>query len=369
MEKNCFYHASLFPTQYDKSYAKRRIQDFEKLLKILKPHLIPKHSVHILEDKMKEYINAHQPENRPLVEDLLKKVLCIPFKEFHQSLMNQAKRFSENNKEPYVLVIGANFNIEDMANIYKSNFWTMLLAYPHIPKPIDIVFNLTLAVQMYYPDIKNFVVIDDCAYSGSQLYVGMKDANIELRGKGLEHNMGNEIHKLNVVKVLNEDKLCNIHLIIPYISTIAYRRFLTYTFPLGFEVILYFENVIKQYNMLFAPDIFRKLSLLYLNCSQYLNEKYNVPIFELGSLVPVIFQHKIADLVSTIGIVITDGTVLDNPDIQIRFIEECMDDNKEVHFQSMTPNSCPILSPYKKFANILFGVYYKSDDTEDDFLI
>jgi len=353
---NCFYHTSLLNTQYKKEYAKTRIKDFEKLLEILKPYLKPKNTITILEDKMNEYILAHLPENQGYIRKMLSKVICVNFTEFHKNLMSQITEF--NNKignSPYVLIIGVTSDQgADLAhiNIYKSNFWIMLLSYPHLKKPIDIVFNFKVAIRMYYPLIKDFLIMDDCSYSGSQFFHVIEDLNVELRFEKNEQSI--DFYSLDVVKIpVVKNKMLNLHMVIPYISSTAFDKLSKINIVSDIKMIFYFEFLIKNYGLVLYTNALNTLDHLY---------KHFVTWVDFGTLTPIIFQHKIADMLSTISIVLINGQVLDNDTIRIPFIKECIysEENNNPDLFNLENESlqkkvyCPE-PPYLFFRNILLN--------------
>lgn len=353
MNKNCFYNESEFTKLYDKNSSKR-IKDFEKILEILKQDLKPKKSVHILSDKLKEYIKAYKPENQPLIRELLQKVVCVNFKQFHESLMNQLKKFSETFKEDYVLVIPNSLDI-----VNSSNFWVMLLSYQDMRKPIDIVFDLSNAITLHYPKIKNYVIMDDCIYNGT-MDIEIHNANtIIQKNKEKKYPMWDR----DVVKVHNvQDASCYLHIIAPYMGSSAYEYLCEESISLNIKLKFYFEYLVKQVSYV-LNDL--TITDLYEDIIRY----YNLPTNLMLLLLPIIFQHDIANADRTISLILSDGQVLDNPELQIRFIEECTDKIKEVHFNSLTDANCPSLRPYAYFKKILEKTYGNWDDVENDQLI
>jgi len=366
--KNCFYHDSLFGTHFKRKYASKRIHDFEEIHKILKNKLVPKNSITVLEDKLDEYILAHKPENRMAVKMMLSKVVCVDFKEFHQSLKNQINFFNEKINKPYVLVIGTTSIQGDSIyelNIYKSNFWVMLISYPDLKKPIDIVFNLLVAMRMY-PEVNDFLILDDCSYSGQQFesIIGSATNDFKYKDNGSINkkwffNWSYVSETETKIKTVTK-KITNLHLIVPYISYTAQDMFNRVQMLSEFNLHLYNEYVIKNFTALLDYHDLILLRNLYSNFLPYNN---------FGSLTPIIFQHKIADNLSTIALVLINGQVLDNKEFKIPFIKECIysQDNKNPDLRDLDKKSlewkvsCPV-PPYASFKTSLKKFYGNHDD-------
>ena len=84
---------------------------------------------------------------------------------------------------------------------------------------------------------------------------------------------------------------------------------------------------------------------------------------DIGSLIPIFFEHKIADLVSTIDLILIKGQVLDNPKKRLVFINSCMYNMKDPNKRELNPKLkdynykklyCPN-PPYLNFKKILFS--------------
>jgi hypothetical protein len=91
-------------------------------------------------------------------------------------------------------------------------------------------------------------------------------------------------------------------------------------------------------------DDAKKLYKLYSN----IYSNYN-PL----TLIPIFFDHKIADGLSTVELILTKGQVLDNPGLRLIFVEPCDELYSDMPKQDIYKILyCPI-PPYHSFKKIL----------------
>jgi len=366
-EENCFINKSLYYTHVNIEYRKKRINDFNKIYKKLKNHLKPKEKTIINKKKMEIYINMHKKENIPLIRKILEVTQYISFDEFKKSLFNQIEKFNnyleQHNIKKYIFCIGvsndggsSNVNF----NIYKSNFWTFLLVYHLLKiKPFDIMLNLKDAIRIYYNEsslkIDNFLLMDDCSYSGSQVVENViYDAATELMHTNKNSFMTDDLMKKTIYHPI-QNKVLNVHYIIPYLSKIAYDKLKLLELKTQINVIIYTNNIINPYKDIIDKNIMDKIKKLYSFYISYVN---------IDNLIPIFFDHKIADSISTIDLILIKGQVLDNPKKRYVFINACIYNKNDPDKEEFNPKTtdgvkfndkkiyCPI-PPYLYFPELL----------------
>lgn len=357
---NVFLDKTQFVTHHQKKYRKRRLNDFNYIYKKLKSHLKPTEKTNIDEKLCKKYISLHKKENQPLIKSIVDAVQHISFKEFYGELKKQISYFNDhidkNKIKKYVFVIGVNNDGGSSStdyNIFKSNIWVLLLGWKYLKiKPYDIMLNLNTAIRLYANELTNFLLMDDCSYSGSQLFNNViKPASTELLYQKEDGYMIVDKNAKIYQPVQNQNKYCNIHLIIPYMSDIASNKVCEINNITGLNVIKYTSFIINSYGKIFDDDTIKKINKLYQKFYSYV---------DFRDLIPVFFDHKIADSVSTIDLILIKGQVLDSKK-KLVFIKECQYDKNDPTKKDFDPSTkhfiqkklyCPI-PPYLNFQKIL----------------
>ena len=345
---NVFLHEKYFDTFFNQNLREKRLEDINNLSKIYSKNKLLKVTKDYNIDKklLEKWINSHKTENdKNIARSLINPITYISFDIFYENLLYSTKKFNQyiiNNKiKKYYLIIGANdgggTDSSRYINIEKSNFWTLLLIYPHLEqKPYDIVLNLNQALEFSIFDIirekpKNlrtdFVFVDDASYSGSQLFnytIGTQlinkkylDAIYNLQTK----NVISEITKNNIntkknaynfyspLKKMNDLSLyssnVNIHIIVPYISTCAYELGNEIHLKKNINIHFYNNYLVSSYEKYYKynDDILDNLRKTYENFGFNKN------------LIPLYFAHKMPDGVSTIDYILLSGIVVNNSDI------------------------------------------------------
>ena len=134
----------------------------------------------------------------------------------------------------------------------------------------------------------------------------------------------------------------NIHLLVPYISQIAFNKLSNLENKTCLNIIKYNKYIVNQFmNVLSVADLDKLYSL------------YNM-FYQANTdiLIPIFFDHKIADSISTIELILIKGQVLDNKDKQLIFIDECDIYNNQDPNYIFSRLYCPV-PPYHKFEKIL----------------
>ncbi len=357
---NIFLNKENFIKHHNKEYRLERINDFVNIYNILKTHLIPKEKAYINEKKLEKYIMSHKKDNRELVRKVLEQVVNVSFKKFQNELKKQIEKFNyylkKNSIKKYIFVLGvgndAGASTMDY-NLFKSNFWVFLLGWKYLKiKPYDILLNLNVAIRLYYEQIKDFLLMDDCSYSGDQMFNQViKVASTEFLFYDKKGFIVREELKKTVYEPVQE-KLVNLHLIIPYISNISYNKIANLDLITGFDIIRYNSYIINSFKDVISAENLKKINALY-------NQYYEWVDF--GNLIPIFFEHKIADMVSTIDLILIKGKVLDVPNKQVVFIDACEYDEKDPKKYDLDPKKkdfykkklyCPN-PPYLNFEKIL----------------
>jgi hypothetical protein len=326
MDKNIYTNKELFSYHFDIKKKERRLNDFEKIYNILKFHIEPTSKAKINETKIKDYINLYKNENKEFIKRVLH---CI-------------------NHIEYIFIFGVNNQIGSSNldfNLYKSNLWMILLIWDKLLiKPIDIILNIKIAIQLYGDSVE-YLIVDDCSYSGSQIVdqVLYSDASESLYKYPSSFLIRNNVYNKSMFKPVQKHNI-KIHLFIPYLSWIAWNKINELKLLTCFDIILYEKYILNEYNILLSDKDSSKLNKLYSN----IYKDYN-PL----KLIPIFFDHKIADGMSTIELILTKGQVLDDYDKKLIFVEPCdklydnmLDENKKKILY------CPI-PPYHKFKKIL----------------
>ena len=362
---NIYLNKDSFIKHHQIEFKNQRINDYKEIYGILKNKLKPKTKANINKKKLNKYINLYKKENRKIISEVIKNTVNISFKEFYNELKIQIEKFNkyikENSINEYIFVLGVGNNCGASTldfNIFKSNLWVFMLGWKYLKiKPYDIILNLNTALRLYYPKIKDFLLVDDCSYSGDQMFNQViKVASTEF----LFHDKKGYLIKTEINHTLYQpvqEKLANIHLVIPYISKIAYEKIKELDLMTGFNIIRYNSYIINPFKNILSITSLRIISDLYKNFYNYI---------DFGNLIPIFFEHKIADMLSTIDLILIKGQVLDDPTKRLVFIDSCEYSkknkfNQEYNFNKKGFNDfkiyCP-MPPYLLFEQIL-RKYYK----------
>jgi hypothetical protein len=353
MDNNVFINKDLLKTHFLRKHRKTRIRDMNIIHERLRNHLKPKEKPTIDNRLLKKWVNAHKKENRALVMRIIKNVRYISFKKFYDELIAQVKRFKEQIRgKKYILVIGvgsaSGANIANF-DIYKSNFWCMMLIWEYL-KPYDIIFNLNTAIRLYYPNIKDYIVIDDASYSGYQLVENIiKLSSTELLYDDKDAYISDDTTNKTIYRPVQE-KYFNVHLIVPFFSEPAMRRLNNIDISTGIRVIKYISYIIKPFGSIMDMDDITKIEKMYMEHNKNMSFR---------DLIPIYFEHKIADDISTIAIILIKGKVLDDKNKRVVFIKACEYDSKDIYKKDLDPKEplykkvyCPV-PPYMKFRKLL----------------
>ena len=356
-QDNIFLNKEYFWMHHRLEHRKRRLRDFSFIISRLKNRLVPKGNLKIDDNLLEKYINLHKKENRHLIREIMKNLQFVSFKDFLKFLNEQINRFNDyiKNKKKYIFVLGVGNDVGFSSidfNLFKSNLWVFLLAWKYLKiKPYDIVLSLNTAIRLYYSKCDDFVLMDDCSYSGSQLVESvLKSASSELLYHCNDCFVINEKDSVTYKPVLN--KKCNIHIIVPFISTIAMNKINDFQITSSMNVIMYVSKIVKSYGNILDEQTINKIRDLYKKFYTYIN---------FAELIPIFFQHKIADMVSTIDLILIKGQVLDNPNKKLVFIKECQYNKNKLERKDFDPKQenfiykklyCPI-PPYLKFNDYL----------------
>ena len=352
MENNVFTNKELYSYHFTKENRIRRLEDFTKIYNILKTHLEPINKARINEEKIKKYIELYKDENQNFIKRVLNSINHISFNKFCDDTWEQLKKFNSNikkNNKDYIYILGVNDqngSSNTDFNIYKSNLWMFMLIWDKLDKkPIDIILNIKFAIK-FYGDTVEYLIVDDCSYSGTQiveqtLYL---DASETLYKYPDSFLIKNDIYKKTMFKPVQNHNI-KIHLFIPYLSFIAWSKINELKLMTSYDIILYEKYILNEFGVVLSSDDGIKLNKLYSN---FYKCNYN-PL----NLIPIFFDHKIADGLSTVELILTKGQVLDNPNLKLIFVEPCDKlyddlDEKDIY----KPLYCPI-PPYHSFKKIL----------------
>jgi hypothetical protein len=358
-QDNIFLNKEYFGQNHNLQHRKKRLRDFMQIAKALDKHLVPINKAEIDKKLLKRYVKLYKKKNRQMIQELLDNLQYVKFDEFLEQLIVQIERFNSyiatEKITKYVFVIGvgndAGFTSNNF-NLFKSNFWVFLLAYKHLKiKPYDIILNLNIAIRLYHPTINDFLLMDDCSYSGSQLVDSvLKNSVSELLYSHEKSYVVVDRGQVTFEPIL--DKNCNVHIIIPYMSSAALAKINDFEITSSIRIIKYISRVIKTYGEILNEATLKNVSELYKKYYNYV---------DFPSLTPVFFQHKIADMISTIDLILIKGQVLDDPAKKLVFIKECIYDKNDKNKYDLNPKDpgfiqkklyCPN-PPYLEFIKYL----------------
>jgi len=230
----------------------------------------------------------------------------------------------------------------------------MLVYHLLIVKPYDIMISLKDAFRLYNAkQIDDYVLMDDCTYSGSQVVERViYSAATELMYNSQENSfIINDITKKPIYQPIQQKRL-NVHYIIPYLSKIGFDKLKKLELTTQVNVIIYTNNIINPYSEIIDKETMNKIKVLYNNFISWVN---------LENLIPIFFDHKIADSVSTIDLILIKGQILDNPKKRYIFIDSCVYNKNDPDKQELNPKQkdynqkkvyCPI-PPYLNFNKFL----------------
>lgn len=349
MENNIFTNKELYTYHFDVVNKKRRLEDFTKIYMILKSHLEPKSRAKIDEIKIKKYINLYKEENRDFIKNVLHSINHIDFDKFCSDTWEQLEKFNNNIREKkYIYILGVNdqngsSNMD--FNIYKSNLWMFMLIWDKLEtKPYDILLNVKIAIQLY-GDNMEYLIVDDCAYSGTQVIeqVLYTDASESLYKYPNSYLIKNHVYNKTMFKPIQHHNI-KVHLFIPYLSYIALSKINELKLLTCFDITIYEKYILNEFNVVLSNEDSSKLLNLYSN----FYKNYN-PL----NLIPVFFDHKIADGLSTIELILIKGQVLDNYNNRLIFVNPCDELYENISEQNLFKQLyCPI-PPYHSFKKIL----------------
>jgi len=378
---NLFLNKKYFKLFFDPKLRLKRINDIYKLSEFYKKYkLFDQNKNYDINKKLLEkWINSHKTdEDKYIAKMLIEPVVHVSLDEFKMNLIHSVNKFNDyiknNNIKKYYIVIGANTlygsNLDNYLDIGKSNFWTILLALPYlIVKPYDILLNLSQAIEYSMFEklkkkkiVSDFVFFDDCSYSGYQLFQNV--IGFDLLQKYYLNAMTNnsKVEKINInninqkdnklIKVHNGNSNIHIHVIIPYISLIAKDVAFNIQIKRNIDIHLYNNYFINSYK-----DFYKFNEKLLDN----ITNTYNLYGFD-KNLIPIYFDHKMPDGVSTIYYILLSGIISnyserskkikDSKKKFVQFINNCIyPKNKLMNPHQLekwgSNNLCPI-SPYKK---------------------
>lgn len=351
MDKNIYTNKELYSHHFDAGAggSKRRIDDFIKIYEILKMYLEPTSKAKINETKMIEYINLYKEENRNFIKRVLHLIYHIDFEKFRSDCWEQLEKFNSNlDGKKYIYILGVNNQIGSSNkdyNIYKSNLWMFMLLWEKLKtKPIDILLNVKIAIQLYGDSVE-YLIVDDCSYSGTQIVdqVLYSDASESMYKYPFSYLIRNDVYKKTMFKPVKTHNI-RIHLFIPYLSFFAWNKIQQLKLVTCFDIILYEKYILSDFGTLLNDEDSGKLYKLYSNFYKNYNPLYLIPIF---------FDHKIADGLSTVELILTKGQVLDNPNLRLIFVESCDELYSDIpNLNIQDTLYCPI-PPYHLFKHIL----------------
>jgi hypothetical protein len=267
---------------------------------------IPIKSYPLNKSNVKRYLESNNPKYQPILKKLFDNTKYISYKTFKFVLYNNFKELVHYCMKNKIDVISLYLDKIDYNKITtKSNFWIAQHFYHYLKKrkiniKLNIIYNY--ADIQYLNDNEFILILDDCAYSGLQLYSVLTS-------------------KLNYAK-----KKFNIYIIITFISNEAAKLLKSAKTN---------NNIILSPNNIIIKDFFS-----YLTSNE---KKIMLTEMLMSNKYIIYFDHKLADLVSTYTNVYS-GKII-NTNIIIPVITNCEHINNIKDINEFSPK-CPI-PPYK----------------------
>jgi len=346
MDENLFTNKDLYSQHFDIKYREKRLEDFKIIYNILKDHLEPEKKAKINEEKIKEYVNMYKEENRDFIKRVLHVIMHIQYDKFVKDSIEQTELFNKKiGNKKYVYIIGTNDNQGTSTinfNIYKSNLWMFMLIYNTLKnKPYDILLNLKIAIKLY-GDKYDYLIVDDCIYSGTQMIdQGLYASASESLYKYSDSFINKSTLNKTLFKPVQNHNI-NVHILVPYISYNGSIKLFNLENTTCLKIFRYNKYIVNPFSALLNADDLEKLYNLY-------NNFYETNTY---SLIPIFFDHAIADSISTIELILIKGQVLDDKNKRLIFIDECDIYSTEEENYIGKKYNCPI-PPYKYYENIL----------------
>lgn len=307
----------------------------EVIIETFKPYPL---SYPLNEENCEKFINACDEEVKEIVRKIIKNIQHISFEEF---LMNFNKSIRElndllkDNKD--IIIVLYEFSMEnEKSTEWLKKYFINYMKYLKNKNKIYVCDNNNFKdLSIINTDKYYFVLIDDCAYSGSQI-------NIKI------------VKIFYYINLYNLNDESNIILLIPYISNIALDLFLNTlkNLKIFFWTILSHILIKKNTNDILSvdeKDILNKYDKLNIITYEKYDEKYDKKYL-------VYFDHKLPDIISTIPSNFYYGIVLNQLNLKRKkygskleqyplisnceFVEEIENDNDD-------NTICPP-APYKK---------------------
>ena len=284
--------------------------------------LIPPRTYNINKEKLQKYIDSQCTLEAKLMASWMAEVTKhVTFDEFYNKLVSCIERFNEaiiNIDKPYVLIVP-----EEAFQKKKSNAWLFLLTLSIFnPQPSEI----RTQTKNIKGDIDEIVFLDDGIYSGLQL------------GDFIKYN----------VNVLSEDPInLRCHIITPFVSEQGLNHIKEWNKTIS--ITFYYETImVSLYNQI-IPLVARDLDLDLDSAREWLLDNFTRIITTFGvrsykpyNIIPIYFDHKLPDSVSSIpyvyyGYISTDRNKVNNTSSQcfwnnpykVPFIDGCLNATKE----------------------------------------
>jgi hypothetical protein len=159
-----------------------RIKNINKIVESSK--LNHTESFELQDNRIEKWVNLQKTVKcKKICETIKDNITHISFDAFLRGLQNSFKKFLnkiEQSNKNYIIIISD-------TRIKKSNYWCVLLIMNiinenNLKQPFDVLANTRDALLLYNKEeLKNieYVILDDCSYSGSQLVNHIKNQTFE----------------------------------------------------------------------------------------------------------------------------------------------------------------------------------------------
>ena len=280
----------------------------ENYPKILMKNDPPKYTKNI--KKFNEWIENIKKSSNPdeliiFAKFLRDKIRYVSFNEFNNKINELSVNYVNyinKNKKKYDYIVFTSYSDHGSTTIDKSDFWVLLLSIYCINKhkfESNIIYIPNIDTDIVNKLLSKFniliTIFDDMAYSGTQL--------------------NHRLFKINnsIIKNIDIEYICDIYLFVPYISTTALNKFEeqqniknNIIISKSTEII---ESLVDQFKEWYGNKE-NYMDILKIGCPKDYESKIK-KTFNCNSnyiQIPIYFEHKIADFMSTFNTILLFGT-------------------------------------------------------------
>jgi hypothetical protein len=238
-----------------------------------------------------------------LASFIIKNTEYVPFAKFKAALFRAFDLFKSRNKELYYIIVEC--------NKYGSEFWLLHLLSPELFNDPNLIGLVTTAndISKLYEKCTNFLIIDDCIYTGS--------------------NVSNTIADFTRFKNHRNVNL-NFHIVTAYLQDSGAENILIELDDVT-QAFFYTPNILFSELM---KNKYKKLFPKELNGLELKSKEFNIrmnkildqcPLYINYGAYPIYFDHKIADAFSSFPSIYLEGGIFNQRNKMVDFLGPLMD--------------------------------------------